>query len=46
MTVSQSEYCGFFSKEENKQIPNHSPFKTKDPKIGYTSFVRRRSVMV
>ena len=35
-----------FYQEENAQIPICSPFKTKDPKIGYTSFVRRRSVMV
>ena len=35
-----------FSKEENEQIPIHSPFKTKNPEIAYSSFVRRRSVMV
>ena len=35
-----------FSKEENEQIPIHSPFKTKNPGIVCSSFVRRRSVMV
>ena len=35
-----------FSKEENEQIPIHSPFKTKNPEIAYSSFVRHRSVMV
>ena len=35
-----------FSKEENEQIPIHSPFKTKNPEIAYSSFVRCRSVMV
>ena len=35
-----------FLKEDNEQIPIHSPFKTKDPEIAYSSFVRCRSVMV
>ena len=35
-----------FLKEDNEQIPIHSPFKTKYPEIAYSSFVRRRSVMV
>ena len=35
-----------FLKEDNEQIPIHSPFKTKNPEIAYSSFVRRRSVMV
>ena len=35
-----------FSKDENEQIPIHSPFKTKNPEIAYSSFVGRRSVMV
>ena len=35
-----------FSKEENEQIPIHSPFKTKNPEIACSSFVRHRSVMV
>ena len=34
-----------FSTEQNEQIPIHSPFKTKDPEIGTSSFVRCRSVM-
>ena len=35
-----------FSQGKNENIPIHSPFKAKDPEIRYTSFVRRRSVMV
>ena len=35
-----------FSKEENEQIPLHSPSKTKNPEIAYSSFVRHRSVIV
>ena len=35
-----------FSKEENEQIPIHSTFKTNNPEIAYSSFVRCRSVMV
>ena len=35
-----------FSKKENEQIPIYSPFKTKNPEIAYSSFVRHRYVMV
>ena len=35
-----------FSQGKNENIPILSPFKAKDPEIRYTSFVRRRSVMV
>ena len=35
-----------FSTEENEEIPIHSPFKTKHPEIGSSSFVRCRSVLV
>ena len=35
-----------FEQTEISKIPSHSPIKSKHPEIDYTSFVRRRSVMV